>query len=84
MILGSHVQIWRRPAAVNEFLKSNGLYDYDQQHRCPHCDRPFKSAHGIKIHLRHCQLRKWEEEQDFNDRLAVARATEKKMTDLQE
>ena len=45
------------PAAVNEFLKTNGLCDYDKA-RCPHCDRPFKNEHGVKMHMRHCQFKK--------------------------
>ena len=72
------------PAAVNEFLKANGLYNYDNTTRCPHCDRPFKNAHGVKIHLRSCQLKDWEAPQDFRGRLAEARAAEKKMEDAQE
>ena len=71
------------PAAINEFLIANGLYDHDNTTRCPHCDRPFKSAHGVKIHLKACQLKNWEASQDFTGRLAEARAAEKKMEEAQ-
>ena len=71
------------PAAVNEFLKSNGLYDYDCTTRCPHCDRPFKNTHGVKIHLKWCQLKDWESKQDFNGRLAADRAAEENKSKAQ-
>ena len=72
------------PAAVNEFLKANGLYNYDNTARCPHCDRPFKSAHGVKIHLKFCTLKDWNGPQDFRGRVAEARAAEKKLEEAQE
>ena len=45
------------PHYVTDFLKANGLYDYhhDPSKRCPHCDRPFKTKFGVKIHLRWCE-----------------------------
>ena len=36
--------------AITEFLKTQGKYDYSWKHRCPRCDKPCKSAHGVKIH----------------------------------
>ena len=72
------------PAAVNEFLKANNLYDYSKTSRCPFCDRPFKNERGVKVHIRHCQLKEWEADQVFTGRMAVARAKEKKQADAQE
>ena len=46
------------PAVVNEFLIANNLYDFEWPGgRCPHCDRPCKSQHGVKIHARKCWQR---------------------------
>ena len=47
------------PHYVTEFLQANGIYDYnwDANARCPFCDRPCKSRHGVKIHMRKCQFR---------------------------
>ena len=45
------------PEAITSFLKANNLYDYEWQgDRCPHCDKPCASTHGVKIHLRHCRF----------------------------
>ena len=37
-------------AAIVEYLQANGKYDYGWEHRCKVCDRPFKTARGMKIH----------------------------------
>ena len=69
---------------MNEFLKTNDLYDYEETNRCPYCDRPFKSVHGVKIHLRFCQLKDWESRQDFTGRVGEKRAAETKTEEAQE
>ena len=33
-----------------DYLKTNGKYDHSWQFRCPRCDKPCKSARGVKIH----------------------------------
>ena len=55
------------PHYVNEFLKSNSLYDYnwDAEARCPWCEKPCKSKFGVKIHMRRCEHRP-QAEQNFN------------------
>ena len=47
------------PHEVKAFLKKNGLYDYNwpADARCQHCDRPCKTPHGAKIHMRKCPHR---------------------------
>jgi hypothetical protein len=35
---------------IKKYLQANGTYDYGWQHRCHWCDKPCKSAHGVKIH----------------------------------
>ena len=55
------------PAAIIEFEKANGFFDQQWQHRCPICEMPMKSAHGIKIHC--AKVHKTEKEQDFKGRL---------------
>ena len=43
------------PKMITEFLKTNGLYDYNWSGaRCPKCDKPCKNERGVKNHLRHC------------------------------
>ena len=38
------------PDTIKDYLQENGLWDYDWPHRCPNCDKPAKSATGVKIH----------------------------------
>ena len=46
------------PVEINAFLKQNDVYDYQWPGaRCPHCDKPCASEHGVKIHARHCQYK---------------------------
>ena len=46
------------PDEINAFLKQNDLYDYHWPGaRCPHCDKPCASAHGVKMHARHCHYK---------------------------
>ena len=54
------------PHYVTEFLKSNGLYNWEVR---PHCDKPCKSAFGVKIHLKSCKHRPVPE-QNFVDTCA--------------
>ena len=43
---------------MNNFLRANNLYDDNWQGgRCEFCDRPCKSAFGVKIHQRSCWQR---------------------------
>ena len=56
-------------AAITEYLRSNGIYDYSWRFRCQHCDKPCKSKRGAKIHYaRKC--RKREREQEFTGTVA--------------
>ena len=45
------------PHYVVEFLKSNGLYDYNRpdELRCPWCDKACKSKFGVRIHMKSCK-----------------------------
>ena len=44
------------PDYVTEYLKAHDMYDYNWPgKRCPCCDLPCKSAHGVKMHLRACR-----------------------------
>ena len=36
--------------AITEYLKAQGKYDHAWRYRCPRCNKPCKSAHGVKIH----------------------------------
>ena len=36
--------------AINEFLITNNMYDFDWKYRCPHCNKPAASERGVKIH----------------------------------
>ena len=47
------------PDEIKAFLKQNDLYDYNwpTESRCSHCDRPCKSRHGAKMHMRRCRHR---------------------------
>ena len=46
------------PDEINLFLKHNDLYDYQWPGaRCPHCDKPCKSQHGVKMHARRCHYK---------------------------
>ena len=71
------------PAAINEFLKSNDLYDYDKTARCPHCDRAFKNARGVKVHMRSCQFFQWEAPQCFDGTRAEQKVKENKLAQAQ-
>ena len=71
------------PLVVNEFLKSNDLYDYDWGGgRCPHCDRPCKSSHGVKIHAKSCWQRPTE--QNFTGTCAEEKVRQNHLADAQE
>ena len=40
------------PDCVTDYLKANGLYNYNCPGvRCPSCDLPCKSSHGVRMHL---------------------------------
>ena len=55
--------------AITEYLKAQGKYDHAWKYRCPRCDKPCKSAHGVKIHdARSC--RRYENNQRFEGTVA--------------
>ena len=57
------------PDYVKEYLQANGQYDYSWPGpRCPCCDLPCKSEHGLRMHLKSCRY--VEEQQHFTDTLA--------------
>ena len=71
-------------AMVNSFLHANGLYDHNWHGaRCPLCDLPCKSEHGVKIHLRSCLLRP-DEAQTFHGTCAAAKVRANKLADAQD
>ena len=70
------------PAAVNEFLQANGLYEHDWPGaRCPWCDLPCKNKFGVKVHQRTCGLRPVE--QEFSGRVAEKKAKTEKLAETQ-
>ena len=69
-------------AAINEYLQSNGKYDHQWQHRCPRCDKPCRSARGVKVHYaRKCK--KYEREQQFEGTIAKKKHVEAVLTERQ-
>lgn len=72
-----------QPEMVNEFLNANDMYDHNWPGvRCPHCDQPCKSDHGLNLHLRKCLL-KPEDEQKFKGTCAEAKVKENKLKEAQ-
>ena len=75
------------PFWVMEYLKANQLYDYEHAHRCPRCDKPLKSARGVKMHLRSCTHDNIYgtnvADQDFRGRVADAQVKINKMKQAQ-
>ena len=68
---------------VKDFLVSNGLYAFDWPGvRCPDCDKPCKSAFGVKIHRKHCILRP-EVEQNFTGTCASRKVKRLKVAEAQ-
>ena len=56
-------------AAITEYLKAQGKYDFSWKFRCPRCDKPCKSAHGVKIHYaRSCK--RYESSQHYEGTVA--------------
>ena len=71
------------PDYVVEFLKANGLYDYSWTGaRCPCCDLPCKSKHGVKIHLKSCRYVA-QGEQNFAGTLADKKVRRDKVEEAQ-
>ena len=71
------------PSAIKEFLLANGLYDHNWNGaRCPHCDKPCKNMHGVKIHLHSCR---WKPEpgQNFAGTRAAAKVKLDKLSEAQ-
>ena len=71
---------------MKEFLQTNGLWDEQWQHRCPICDKPAKSAHGVKIHRSRsakCKQMWTERAQVFTGTEAERKAREKQKEDQQ-
>ena len=67
------------PGLVTNFLKANDIYEYDWHGaRCPHCDKPLKSARGVKIHLRFCKYRPAPQQQ-FTGTCAARKVRDMKM-----
>ena len=68
------------PETVNEFLKTNGQYDYEWSGpRCTYCDRPFSTERGVKMHMRlHCQMVP-DTAQNFSGTKAAERVKEDKL-----
>ena len=60
------------PSEITAFEKTNDIFDYSWQHRCPVCELPMKSQRGVKIHLvNHCKIiNDANQQQDFTGRLA--------------
>ena len=53
---------------------SNGKYDYQWRYRCPRCDKPCRTARGVKVHYaRRC--RKYDQEQQFEGTIAKQKHT---------
>ena len=72
-----------RPGMVNDFLRANGLYDHNWRGaRCPLCDMPCKSEHGVKIHMHSCLLRQ-EKEQNFTGTCAAGKVKTNKLIEAQ-
>ena len=86
---GSEDDTWEprkhlRPEMVNSFLQANGLYEHDWPgSRCPLCDLPCKSEHGVKIHMRHCMLRP-NAPQKFTGTCAASKVRQNKLVDAQD
>ena len=56
-------------AAITEYLQANGKYDYSWKFRCPRCDKPCRSAHGVKVHYaRRCK--RYEKIQNYEGTVA--------------
>ena len=71
------------PDCVVEYLKANGMYNYGWAgERCPHCDLPCKSKHGVKIHLKSCRYAE-QNEQNFTGTLADKKVRRIKIEDAQ-
>ena len=70
------------PEAIVEFLRANNNYDYRWRHRCPHCDKPCRSAQGVKVHFaRKCK--KLQAKQTFNGTVAAKLYAVNVMTERQ-
>ena len=71
------------PDYVTDYLKANGLYDYEWQgERCPCCDLPCKNAFGVRIHLNACRYVA-SEEQNFAGTLADRKVRRNKIAEAQ-
>ena len=57
--------------AIMEYLQSSGQYDHTWKHRCPHCDKPCRSATGVKVHYA-SKCKKYDREQSFAGTVANA------------
>ena len=72
------------PNKVNEFLKTNNLYDYEWTGpRCPNFDQPFSCQRGVKMHQRfHCQMAP-DKPQNFKGTKTAEKVKEDKMEEQQ-
>ena len=71
------------PDLVTEYLKANGLYDYNWPgERCPCCDLPCKNKRGVDTHLRSCHYVE-EEPQNFTGTLADRKVKRDKVDEAQ-
>ena len=69
-------------AAITEYLKANGCYDYSWRYRCPSCDKPCRSKQGVRVHYaRTC--RKRDKEQTFTGTVAQRLHTDEVLKDRQ-
>ena len=74
------------PDTIKDYLQENGLWDYDWSHRCPNCDKPAKSATGVKIHQsrsRECKNMWTQRRQNFAGTEAERKAKEQQKEDQQ-
>ena len=66
--------------AVTEYLKANGKYDHSWKFRCPRCDKPYRTAHGAKVHYaRSCK--RYDNTQRFHGTVAKWLHTAATLTD---
>ena len=88
---GDHHNRWRpyediAPDTIKDYLQENGLWDHDWPHRCPNCDKPAKSATGVKIHQarsKECKNMWTQRQQNFAGTEAERKAKEQQKEDQQ-
>ena len=69
-------------AAITEYLRANGKYEFSWRYRCTHCDKPCRSQQGVKVHYAAKCKRKCQR-QAFKGTVAQRLHTEEVLADRQ-